>query len=313
MVSAAYERKEKQSMNAVAFNSTAPARPNHALSASEAPADRQPFSAYLSDQIDGNSTDTAGENTGSGMTLNEAAGMNSRNAVNVSGVAEDGTIPYNTPRAAADSAETTLGGAANSANETNNALMLLLLLMGVHPSGDSGGMNAAMMSLMTSMQGEGINGLLGATGLSGLASVFSGRMANATGQAIVGKAMTRLGDPYSKSKRGTGNYVDCSYLAQWAYKQAGIDIPGTAARQAQYCYENGYEISKEELQPGDLIFWTKHSSNAGRWRNIHHVAIYAGNGKIVEAKNPQNGVEVADMWGEGSGGDWEAVMYARPY
>jgi cell wall-associated NlpC family hydrolase len=194
-------------------------------------------------------------------------------------------------------------------------LLMMMMMCGGGSSVSGGGMNAAMTSLLSAMQGDGLSGLLSASGLSALRSAaFANPASGATGQAIVNQAMTRLGDPYSKSKRGTGNYVDCSYLAQWAYKQMGVDIPGTAAAQAKYCYENGYTISKDELQPGDLVFWTKHSSTAGRWRNIHHVGIYAGDGKLVEAKNNKNGVEVDDMWGqEGSGGDWEIVMYARPY
>jgi len=198
------------------------------------------------------------------------------------------------------------GYAMRSAPGGNNDLMTaMLLMMACGSFGGSYGMDAAMTSMLSAMQGSGF---------AGLNSMLGNPASSATGQAIVQQAMSRLGDPYSKSKRGTGNYVDCSYLVQWAYKQVGINIPGTAAAQAKYCYENGYTISKEELQPGDLIFWTKHSSTAGRWRNIHHVGIYAGNGKIVEAKNNKNGVEIDDIWGqEGNGGDWEIVMYARPY
>jgi len=198
------------------------------------------------------------------------------------------------------------GYPVRSASGGSNDLMTAMLLMMAGGSfGSSYGMDAAMTSMLSAMQNGGVAGLRSMLGNSG---------SSATGQAIVQQAMSRLGDPYSKSKRGTGNYVDCSYLVQWAYKQVGIDIPGTAAAQAKYCYENGYTISKDELQPGDLIFWTKHSSTAGRWRNIHHVGIYAGNGKIVEAKNNRNGVEIDDIWGqEGNGGDWEIVMYARPY
>ncbi|NLT97738.1 MAG: C40 family peptidase, partial [Christensenellaceae bacterium] len=174
------------------------------------------------------------------------------------------------------------GYPVRSASGGSNDLMTAMLLMMAGGSfGSSYGMDAAMTSMLSAMQNGGVAGLRSMLGNSG---------SSATGQAIVQQAMSRLGDPYSKSKRGTGNYVDCSYLVQWAYKQVGINIPGTAAAQAKYCYENGYNISKDELQPGDLIFWTKHSSTAGRWRNIHHVGIYAGNGKIVEAKNNRNGV-----------------------
>jgi len=262
-------------------------------------------------QSTGTGSTLAASAAAGGQTFAElfAAQMKDSTLAAVSGVdtaasvdAAESAAPANTaPSYAAPS-----GYAMRSVPGSSDNLMTAMLLMMAGSSfGSSYGMDAAMTSMMSFMQAGGVGGLKALLGNSG---------SSATGQAIVQQAMSRLGDPYSKSKRGTGNYVDCSYLVQWAYKQVGIDIPGTAAAQAKYCYENGYTISKDELQPGDLIFWTKHSSTAGRWRNIHHVGIYAGNGKIVEAKNNRNGVEIDDIWGqEGNGGDWEIVMYARPY
>lgn len=101
------------------------------------------------------------------------------------------------------------------------------------------------------------------------------------GTEIVRLALTRLGDPYSQEKRGTGNYTDCSYLTMWTYGQLGIRIPGTAAAQGQFCVEKKLTIAKEDLVPGDLVFWS-HKSN-GRFMNITHVGIYAGEGKVIDA------------------------------
>jgi cell wall-associated NlpC family hydrolase len=275
-----------------------------------------------------NSAGTAPAAAGSaagGQTFAElfAAQLKDRTLAAVSGV--DNTAASSADAGSSDTAAAAAGtsvlsdtpsyyntGSTSGSNE--NLMLMMLMMMSGGSSGNSNGMDAAMTSLLSAMQGDGLNSLLSVSGMTSLGSILGSSASGATGQAIVQEAMSRLGDPYSKSKRGTGDYVDCSYLAQWAYKQEGIDIPGTAAAQAKYCYENGYTISKDELQPGDLIFWTKHSSTAGRWRNIHHVGIYAGNGKIVEAKNNKNGVEVDDIWGkEGGGGDWEIVMYARPH
>ena len=281
------------------------------LAAPRTAADTQSFSAYLSVQLD-NGTEEISEDAEQKMTLNEASGLTSWDTVSTSGTAAADAAQGYVKLAEPKTESATLAETAGVENQ-DNQLMTLLLMMMSNSSGASNGMSAGMLSLLSNLQGDG-DGLLGTSSLSDLASILTGQVTNAKGQTIVNQAMTRLGDPYSKSKRGTGNYVDCSYLAQWAYKKAGVEIPGTAAKQAQYCYENGYEISKDELRPGDLIFWTKHSATEGRWRDIHHVAIYAGNGKIVEAKNPQNGVEVGNLWGqEGNGGDWEIVMYARPH
>jgi cell wall-associated NlpC family hydrolase len=249
-----------------------------------------------------------------GNTLAAVSGVNTESASSEAETVAGTDSPATTATGTGSSGTTALSNTADGSDSSDNLMMMLLMMMNAGTSGSGSGMNAAMTSLLSNMQGGGLSNVLASGGLSGLSSaIFNDPAFSAKGQAIVNQAMTRLGDPYSKSKRGTGNYVDCSYLAQWAYKQAGVDIPGTAAAQAKYCYENGYTISKDELQPGDLIFWTKHSSDSGRWQEIHHVAIYAGDGKIVEAKNPKNGVEVDDIWGEsGSGGDWEIVMYARP-
>jgi cell wall-associated NlpC family hydrolase len=205
----------------------------------------------------------------------------------------------------------------DSLKDNKNLLMLLCLMMMSNSSeDDSGGMSSMLISLIAGL-GDSSSDTASSiaqysliNNLTNLANTSNSTQSSATGSAIVENALTRLGDPYSKSKRGTGNYVDCSYLAKWAYAQAGISIPSTAASQAKYCYENGYTISKDELQPGDLIFWTKKGADGGRWRDIHHVAIYMGDNKIVEAKTSTGGVVVDDLW---EGGRWQITMYARPY
>ena len=140
------------------------------------------------------------------------------------------------------------------------------------------------------------------------------------GTDIVRYALTRIGDPYSMAKRGQGRYVDCSYLVRWAYNQAGITdyTAATAAEQARYCVDHNTIITKSQLQPGDVIFWRKNGckcagDHCGRYQGIHHVAIYIGNGKIIEASSSRGCVVVNDLWGEGSGGKWQVIYYAHPY
>lgn len=205
--------------------------------------------------------------------------------------------------------DSALTGALSDADKKKELIMNLNMMMC-----QGGGSDAIMMSLLFAISGhsdtDAVAATLGvsSTGFSGLVSDSS---ANATGKAVVDAAMTRLGDPYSTTYRGKGDYVDCSSLAQWAYKQVGIDLPGTSVKQAKYCFDNGYTISKAELQPGDLIFWSNTASTEGRWRQIHHVGIYAGNGKVIEAKGSAGGVVVDDIWGE-DGSKWKIAMYARP-
>lgn len=132
--------------------------------------------------------------------------------------------------------------------------------------------------------------------------------AGSLGSVIVQAALSRLGDPYSMELRGQDNYVDCSYLTQWAYAQAGIFIPGTAAEQARYCVKGGKVINESMLRPGDLIFW-RYPNNprvAGRFMDIGHVAIYVQNGMMIEAAPSAGCVTYRAMSVQG-----EPIIYAR--
>lgn len=118
---------------------------------------------------------------------------------------------------------------------------------------------------------------------------------------LVRLAATRLGDPYSQALRGEDDYVDCSSLVQWAYYELGVNVPGTAAAQAKYCSENGYAVSKDNLQPGDLVFWSLKRDGEwiqpDRYMNVSHVGIYAGDGKVIEASSSAGQVVLRDIWG----------------
>ncbi len=59
------------------------------------------------------------------------------------------------------------------------------------------------------------------------------------------------------------------------------------------------------MQPGDLIFYSY--TNNGRYKNISHVAIYVGGGKVVEARSEEYGVIYRDVSNVGS-----IVFIGRP-
>ncbi len=100
-------------------------------------------------------------------------------------------------------------------------------------------------------------------------------------------------------------YYDCSSLVLRLYQEMGIELPNVASTQGKYCYQNAMIINKEDLQPGDLIFYSYKKN--GEFKNISHVAIYVGDGKMVHAANEERGV-VIDMLRTGS-----VVFYARLY
>ncbi len=129
------------------------------------------------------------------------------------------------------------------------------------------------------------------------------------GRKVVAFALSKVGYPYSQAYRDSGDYYDCSSLAYYAWRSAGVSImyegSNTAASEGKYCYDNSLLVNYDEMQPGDLIFYSYERN--GRFMNISHVAIYAGNGKVVEAANTRLGVVYRPVQGRSS-----IVFIGRP-
>lgn len=99
------------------------------------------------------------------------------------------------------------------------------------------------------------------------------------GVGAVNAAMTAVGTPYvwgGESYEEGG--FDCSGLIQWAYAQAGKQIPRDTSQVMDQKYRNG-NLNMGNLQPGDLVFYQFPGGQPG----TDHVAMYAGNGKLVQA------------------------------
>ena len=119
-------------------------------------------------------------------------------------------------------------------------------------------------------------------------------------------ALSKVGFPYSQALRNSGGAYDCSSLAYYAWQSAGVDISYMgytyAAAEAAGLAEK--QVTNGELQPGDLVFYS-YTQN-GRYKNISHVGIYIGDGKMVEAVDDAHGVCMGD-YHAGS-----LVMVCRP-
>jgi len=104
-------------------------------------------------------------------------------------------------------------------------------------------------------------------------------------------ALSKRGSEYEWGATGP-NEFDCSGLTSWAYKQAGVTIPRTSRQQ----FTAGKAVSLDQLVPGDLLFYDDGTGNAGA---IHHVAMYAGDGKMVDAPTEGQLVDVRPQRGDG--------------
>jgi len=84
---------------------------------------------------------------------------------------------------------------------------------------------------------------------------------------------------------------DCSGLTRYAYAQAGITIP----RQSRMQYSALPKVSTDALQRGDLVFYAFDTSDPS---TIHHVAMYLGNGEMIEAPESGETVHITALrWG----------------
>ncbi len=79
--------------------------------------------------------------------------------------------------------------------------------------------------------------------------------------------------------------IDCSAFVQRVYALAGIKIPRTARAQAEY----GITVSREDLKPGDLLFFQTYA------RYPSHVGIYIGNGKMIHASSAGKRVMISSI------------------
>jgi cell wall-associated NlpC family hydrolase len=101
----------------------------------------------------------------------------------------------------------------------------------------------------------------------------------------IAAARSQIGEPYLWGGTGPDAW-DCSGLVQWAYRQAGINLSRTSRQQ----WFDAPRIALADLRAGDLIFWAWDTADPS---TIHHVAMYTGGGRMVEA--PRTGLDVREI------------------
>lgn len=103
------------------------------------------------------------------------------------------------------------------------------------------------------------------------------------GSEIANYALQFVGNPYVWGGTSLTNGADCSGFVQAVYADFGCNLPRTSRAQA----DAGTGIGEDEMQPGDLIFYSRGGS-------INHVAMYIGNGQVVHASTEKTGIKVSD-------------------
>lgn len=107
---------------------------------------------------------------------------------------------------------------------------------------------------------------------------------------VVGVAMQQLGKPYQWAAAGPSSF-DCSGLVMYCYAQVGVSLPHSAAAQ----YGSGAHVSRDQLQPGDLVFF----SHGGG--GIAHVGMYVGGDSYIHAPRTGDVVKISSLSARGPG------------
>jgi cell wall-associated NlpC family hydrolase len=102
------------------------------------------------------------------------------------------------------------------------------------------------------------------------------------GTTALRAALTQRGKPYVWGAAGPDSY-DCSGLVLWAFAQEGISLPHYTGDQ----WNSGMHVSRADLEPGDLLFF---------FADISHVAIFIGNGLMVDAPSTGQVVQVQPVF-----------------
>lgn len=127
-------------------------------------------------------------------------------------------------------------------------------------------------------------------------------------QKIIAAAMSKLGFPYQSGNEFTGlEGGDCSGLVYYVLNQAGINIGRTSAN-GYYNHFKNNQVPRSEMQPGDLIFWHKNGGRPDRY--VHHVGIYIGDGKIIDASSNAGKIVERKIF---EGQTYQVVGVSRPY
>ena len=110
------------------------------------------------------------------------------------------------------------------------------------------------------------------------------------GERVISVARTQFGMPYVLGGASPETSFDCSGLVQWSYRQVGVRLPRLAHQQ----YAATPRVPRDQLRPGDLVFFENTTTNP--WSPITHVGLYIGGGLMIHAPSEGHVVSIAHVF-----------------
>ncbi|MEF2967258.1 C40 family peptidase [Paenibacillus sp. M1] len=134
-----------------------------------------------------------------------------------------------------------------------------------------------------------------ASGVGAAPAQTAESVATSKASQIINYGKTFMGTPYKfGASTSTTRVFDCSSFMKRIFGKYGVSLPRTSAAQSKV----GKAVSKSNLKAGDLVFFSSGSRANGK--NVTHVAVYIGNGKIMHTYG-KPGVTISNL----NSGNWK--------
>ncbi len=165
-----------------------------------------------------------------------------------------------------------LGGSGSTTSRVPRATALRVQrALGISPDGVFGPVTRATLRDFQRRHGLVVDGIPGPATLGALGT-SAGSAGSASPAVVVAAMRAKLGLPYQWGGNGPDSY-DCSGLTQYAFRQAGVDIPRVSYDQAFA----GVHADRSQIQAGDLVFWSLAGPGAS------HVGVATGPTTAISA------------------------------